>query len=357
MAPFTYILPIKRHAVDAEADAELTGYLHWLSSRCQLLIVDASPPAVFTSHANAWQSLGRHLGVADDLTGANGKVRGVLTALRHAEHERIVIADDDVRYDDIALRQAILALNDAHLVRPQNYFEPRPWHAVVDTGRSLLNRAMDGDWPGTLAVRRSAMTATQGYCGDVLFENLELERTITAAGGRAVVAREIYVRRLPPSTQHFLDQRVRQAYDEFARPMRLVTQLAILPFLLTAFVEKKFWAMALLVAATIVVAEIGRRRAAGARFFPLAASVLSPIWVIERAVCAWLALLTRVRHGGVRYAGRVLSTAATPVRVLRRRHDGAITSTSIGLNDPLLDSSAEQAVTPTIMSISARSSR
>ena len=84
---------------------------------------------------------------------------------------------------------------------------------------------------------------------------------------------------------------------------------------------------------------------------------MAPLWVAERAVTAWLAVATRVLRGGVSYAGTRIARAATPMRELRRRHAGAITSTSIGLNAPLFDSSAEHAVTPTTRSISARSSR
>ncbi len=352
---FSYILPIRQRA--AEGMGELGAYLRWLGARCELIIVDASPPAVFHAHAGEWRSFAVHVAVDADIACINGKVRGVLTGFRLASFERIVIADDDVRYDDSSLAQVVAALDNADVVRPQNYFDPMPWHAVIDTGRILLNRALDGDWPGTLAVRRSAIRATGGYSGDVLFENLELVRTIVAAGGTAAVARSVLVRRLPPTTAHFLDQRVRQAYDEFARPARLATQLAIVPAVVAALLTSHFAVCAGAVCAIIALAEFGRRRSGGRRVFPFAASALAPLWVIERGICAWLAVWRRVRHGGVAYAGRVVSAAATPLRDLRKRHAGAITSTSIGLNEPLFDSSAEHAVTPTIIGISARNSR
>jgi hypothetical protein len=284
----------------------------------------------------------------------NGKVRGVLTGLRLASHERIIIADDDVRYDHESLRGVIAALDGAEVVRPQNYFEPMPWHAVVDTGRILINRALDGDWPGTLGVRRSAMRATGGYSGDVLFENLELVQTVVAAGGRAVVARDVFVRRSPPTTEHFLSQRVRQAYDEWARPGRLLIQLLILPALLLGVLRLESGAIVAGALAVVLLAESGRWRAGGRRVFPVAASLAAPVWVIERGICAWLAVAARLLRGGVSYAGAIVSVAATPVAELRRRYAGSITSTSIGLNEPLFDSSAEQAVMPTMRSISAR---
>ena len=72
-----------------------------------------------------------------------------------------------------------------------------------------------------------------GYDGNVLFENLELVRVpckrpadgkcrvpICSCGG--------YRRRRAT----LLAPRIRQAYDEFARPVRLASALSVLPFLL-----------------------------------------------------------------------------------------------------------------------------
>src|SRR5215217_4010099 len=113
-----------------------------------------------------------------------GKVGGVLTGVRLASHECLVVADDDVRYDADSLARVVEGLRGADVVRPQNYFTPLPWHARWDTARMLLNRMTGGDWPGTLGVRRSVLRATNGYDGRVMFENLELVRTVLAAGGR-----------------------------------------------------------------------------------------------------------------------------------------------------------------------------
>ena len=137
----------------------------------------------------------------------------------------MVIADDDVRYDEVALERTVAALDEVELVRPQNYFAPLTWHARWDTARTLLNRVAGGvDFPGTLAVRRSALRGTDGYDGDVLFENLELIRTIEAAGGacsarptstsgaclrdRATSGRSGAVRRTTSSPDHGVSARI-----------------------------------------------------------------------------------------------------------------------------------------------------
>ena len=315
---FSYVLPLRSE--QSLADSELTPYLAWLAVRAETLVIDGSPTPVFEAHATAWGHMVRHVAPAPELTTPMGKVGGVLTGVRLASHDCLVIADDDVRYDDCSLAGVIGALQSADVVRPQNYFSPLPWHACWDTGRSLLNRLHGGDWPGTLGVRRSVLLRTGGYDGSAMFENLELVRTIVAAGGREVAPLDVYVARQPSSTRHFLSQRVRQAYDELARPRRLAWQLAVLPLTMASIVVAGWPALGAVTVSVALLAEAGRQRAGGARYFPVRASLLAPAWVAERAVCSWLALGSRVLFGGVRYRGTVLRHAATPLRVLRSRH-------------------------------------
>jgi hypothetical protein len=313
--PCTYILPIKRSS--PEDLSELTDYLSWVDDQvAQLIVVDGSPAPLFHTHHARWQAFD-HVAPAESRRTPNGKVWGVLTGLDLAREERIVIADDDIRYDRDSLRRTVALLDSADLVRPQNYFEPQPWHALWDTARTLLNRATGGDWPGTLAVQRSLLQRTNGYDGAALFENLELVRTVRAAGGEEAVPLDLYVRRVPPTSGHFLSQRVRQAYDEFARPLRLAWQLALLPLTVTFVLYRPAWLIACS-ALAIAIAEFGRRRDGGAAVFPAAASFFAPMWLMERMVCSWLALGMRLR-GGVPYGGGRLVRAATPLRALKTR--------------------------------------
>jgi hypothetical protein len=244
----------------------------------------------------------------------------VLTGITLASCSRVIIADDDVRYDAAALLEVQRRLEDADLVAPQNYFRPLPWHACLDTARTLMNRATGGDWPGTFGVRRALLLQTEGYDGNVLFENLELVRTVQAAGGHVVRPLDLFVRRLPPATGHFWSQRVRQAYDEFARPLRLLLWLSVMPLAgLLTWISGPSGLM-LPVAASVAIAEVGRHVGHGRRVFPFVASLVAPLWVIERALCSWVAVAARIVVGGVPYGGRVVTRAATAASVLRRRH-------------------------------------
>jgi hypothetical protein len=183
----------------------------------------------------------------------------------------------------------------------------------------LLNRAFGADYPGTLGLRRGIFERTGGYDGDVLFENLELMRTVDAAGGTSAAPLDLYVRRLPPTTSHFLGQRVRQAYDEFALPGRLVLWLTLLPAVGWTVATRSARAASVGLGLSIGLAELGRRRAGGARYFPAHTSLFAPAWLLERGLCAWIAVVQRVSRGGVAYRDGVLERAATPRRDLRQR--------------------------------------
>jgi hypothetical protein len=303
----SYVLPIKTtHVAD-----EITEYLDWLATRAEVIVVDGSDPTIFAEHHERWSSV-RHVEVDPVLRTPMGKVGGVLTGLRIASHRAVVIADDDVRYGDHELAAVEALLLRADVVRPQNFFSPCPWHARWDTARSLIARATGGDWPGTLGVNRDAVLGAGGYRGDVMFENLELVRTIAAAGGRIVDAPALFVERRPPTTRQFWQQRTRQAYDEFARPHRLVAALGLVPLVLVGGRR----AAAILAIASIATAEVGRRRHHGSTVFPPTAAMWAPLWVTERSITSWLALVARAR-GGIAYGGTRLARAATA------RADGA----------------------------------
>jgi hypothetical protein len=328
-ASVSYVLPL-RWAEPGPIE-ELSAYLRSIAGTVdEILVVDGSPPPVFAEHAAALSGIARHLAPHADLDCQMGKVNGVLTGVRECVGELVVLADDDVRYDPRALRRTLEALDGADLVRPQNYFDELPWHARWDSSRSLLNRVFTGDrtfpvgdFPGTLAVRRGTLLATGGYDGDALFENLELMRTVHAAGGRVVTPLDLFVPRRPPSTAHFFSQRVRQAYDDFAIPARLGAFLLLLPLAAHSLRRGRTRPLIAAAAGAILAAEVGRRRAGGRAHFPLSGSLLAPAWVLERSLCAWLAVAAKLR-GGVLYGGRRLGHSATPLRRLRRLHSGAL---------------------------------
>lgn len=307
----SYVLPLR---LPTPADPELTAYLLRLCDWMEVVVADGSPPEVYAAHEQAWGGRVTHVDVKS--VRLNGKVSGVIDALAIANHDHVVIADDDVRYDRAGLERLLGLLESADAVVPQNYFDPLPWHARWDTGRTLLNRGFGHDYAGTAAIRRTALPGGE-YCGAVLFENLEMLRTIRASGGVVRHEQSIYVRRLPPSASHFWRQRFRQAYDSFAQPGRFAVELAVLPLTLAAARSRRGRrTVALTAVAVVAAAEAGRRRDLGRSVFSRDAALWTPAWVAERAVCAWAAVGWRLR-GGVPYAGRRLKVAAHSERQLR----------------------------------------
>ena len=96
--------------------------------------------------------------------------------------------------------------------------------------------------------------------------------------------------------------------------------LLVLP-LIAIGVLNSSWKAALIAFLLIVsAAECGRRKGGADRFVPLAASLMAPLWVLERGVTAWLALGIRMCRGGIYYSGSRIRIAATPLRTLRREY-------------------------------------
>jgi hypothetical protein len=312
----SYLVPIRW--ADGAAREEMTAYLARLAPVvAETIVVDGSPGDVFAANGAAWgPHVTAHLPPDPARACLNGKVAGVLTAADLATTEALVIADDDVRYEPAQLVRIVELLANNELVRPQNYFDPLPWHARWDTARMLLNRSFGHDFPGTLAVRRSSLLVRGGYDGDVLFENLELMRTIEARGGNIASPLDLYIRRLPPTFARFRGQRVRQAYDDFALPGRMALWLAIPPLVAASSTRRGRTLTFTLALGSVALAERGRRRAGGRNVFPLTASLMAPLWILERGACSWLALDQRVRRGGIAYAGSRIRRAATSKRTL-----------------------------------------
>lgn len=312
----SYLLPLRA----STPDPDLRDYVRWLSGTvADVVIIDASSSEVRTVHEGWWRGRVRHLPPDPARRCRNGKAWGVLTGLDHVRHDAIVIADDDVRWNRAGLRRVLSMLECAEVVAPANYYDPQPWQARYDTARVLVQRALGGDWPGTFALRRHSLAPLGGvYDGDVLFENIELTRTVAACGGRCLWPLDLFVARRPPTTGHLLGQRVRQAYDEFARPAHLMASLAVLPAVLAALAHRRPALPAIVVLAAVCAAWQGRRRDNGTQVYPPSSVALAPLWLLERSITMWIALAYRLR-GGIPYAGNRVPRAASTLAQLRRR--------------------------------------
>jgi len=297
------------------AEAEhLARYFQLLSDAgCEVLVVDGSPADVFTQHGDAWKRNCRHERVDPRFGYLNDKVNGIHTGVERARFEKIVLADDDVRYDAESLSAVLRLLDHFAVVRPQNFLEPLPWWACLEAARMLINRAVlpAADYPGTCAFRRGTMLEAGHYDGDVLFDNEEIIRHFASRGVTISYANDLFVRKRPPLFRKWLEQRVRQAYEDFGMRAKTALFAAILPALVLIFILCSWTGFALafsgVALASIFLAWSGRRIGNAARYFPLRCCCFAPLWVLERAFSTYGAFYFHLVRGGYPFGGRILS--------------------------------------------------
>src|SRR5919205_4370797 len=124
----TFILPIRRARVDESESASFADYFKLLrAAGCEVILVDGSPDSIFEAHEEAWRDLCRHVPPDPKYTYLNGKVNGVHTGVDLASCERIILADDDIRYAAADVQKMCGLLDEAEMVRPQNFIAPLPW--------------------------------------------------------------------------------------------------------------------------------------------------------------------------------------------------------------------------------------
>jgi glycosyltransferase involved in cell wall biosynthesis len=310
----TYLLPIRRVRADA-AEAEMFArYFRRLAGAgCEVIVVDGSPPEVFDAHARAWGGVSRHVPVNPRYKYLNGKVNGVHTGVDLASHERIVLADDDIRYtsDDIARACALLERHE--MVRPQNYLAPLPWWARTESARMLVNRGAlrAGDYPGTCAFRRSTCLRVGHYDGDVLFDNEEIVRHFALKGADVLCATDFFVLKRPPTFDKWLEQRPRQAYEDFVMRAKTLLFASLVPAALALALFAGGSALlafaAVITLASLLVALRGLLRDRAYGFFPAWTVLYAPLWVLERALSVYWAFYWRVRYGGYPFGSALLS--------------------------------------------------
>ena len=110
---FTYLLPFRRALFDKVEAATLNRYLEMIEeARCEVILIDGSPPEVFARNRSELSASCRHEPVDRRYGYLNDKVNGVHTGVALASFEKIILADDDIRYKTEQIAQ-ILQLLDA----------------------------------------------------------------------------------------------------------------------------------------------------------------------------------------------------------------------------------------------------
>ncbi|HUQ34304.1 MAG TPA: glycosyltransferase family 2 protein [Pyrinomonadaceae bacterium] len=327
----TYLLPIRRVRLNVEETEEFAAYFRALAREgCEVLVVDGSPTEVFDSHDQVWRDVCRHVRVDPKYKYLNGKVNGVHTGVDLAMSEKIVLADDDIRYTAEDVARACDLLERHEMVRPQNYLSPLPWWARMESARMLINRGVlrTGDYPGTCAFRRSTCLRVGHYDGDVLFDNEEIVRHFVLSGADVCYALDLFVHKRPPTFRKWIEQRPRQAYEDFVMRAKTFFFIALLPALIILSLFEGARSLLLIAcsiaACSLLLALRGLCRDRAYRFFPVYVILYAPVWVLERMLSTYWALYWRVTHGGYPFGDRLLSKGTgrawvAGARVQRRR--------------------------------------
>jgi hypothetical protein len=309
-----YVLPIRRTRFNPGDAASLRQYLETLKKAgCEVIVADGSAPEVFDQYAGILGTICRHVPVDRRFGYLNDKVNGIYTGIELASFDRIILADDDVRYSAANVRTIMRLLDHHEIVRPQNFLDPLPWWAKMEAARMLINRALlpTADYPATCAFRRGRMLAAGRYDGDVLFDNEEITRHLAQDGCTFAYANDLFVRKCPPTLRKWTEQRPRQAYEDFGMRLKTTLFLALLPLSLLiggrfriAGLAVFFLTVSLL---AILIAACGRARGKARRFFPGYCCFFAGLWVFERTLSTYWALYWYLTRGGYPFGGRILS--------------------------------------------------
>ncbi|MGZ8444880.1 MAG: glycosyltransferase [Candidatus Binatia bacterium] len=323
----SYLLPLLHVRADQDQIEDFAQYFRCLAAEgCEVIVVDGSTPEIFTKHNRVWSQICRHVAVDPKYTYLNGKVNGVHTGVDLASCENIILADDDIRYTADDLRNVCDLLCRYEMVRPQNYISPLPWWGRIETARMLINRGvlMTGDYPGTCAFRRSVYLRVGHYDGDVLFDNEEIVRHFRLNGASVCCALGTFILKRPPSFSKWLEQRPRQAFEDFDMRAKTLLFLALFPIaIMLGFFSGARGALQfffLVAVCALLLACRGLWRSKAYNYFPLDVILFAPLWVLERAASVYWALYWRVVYGGYPFGNRVLTKGTGRAWVAGRVH-------------------------------------
>lgn len=301
----TYVVALSPAAcgLDLRPFAE---YLSTLSvAGCEVIVLDSSEAA--DEHCRVLRWVARHIAVQEPID-------VVRTASQVASCDKIIVAGENVRYNVADLTE-LCAMLDAHeVVEAQDYLEPMPWWGGIDAGRMLVHRGIDPhpDRGATFAFRRTILRGLRGFDST---GSTDPVRVLALHGAEVVSAPELFVRRCPPRLGEWLRERPREAGLDFDVPAKSAFFLALIPMaiLLTLMGGGRLAiGYASAVAFASVVLAVRGRLGAGA-FFPLRACLFAPLWVLERSVSVYWALLQRMRGTAVEQPAAMATQGSTKV--------------------------------------------
>lgn len=275
---------------------QLAAYLSSVSvAGCEVIIVDDT--VAFDRHHRVLRWVARHVAALPRHRALTGAIDPIRCATDLASCEKIIVAHARVRYDDAGL-EAVCARLDAHeVVEPHDYSDPLPWWGSIDAGRILLHRGIEPlpDHGQTFAFRRNVIGGLRGIDAYDIPDDDPVRRLRTQ-GAEVCCATDLFIRNEPPMIGEWLHQRSRQAGDDFALPVKTAFFFALIP-LLALVATFGGLRMAGGYAGMIAIGSIAlavRGRIGATMFYPWRACLLAPLWVLERSLTVYWALLRKL---------------------------------------------------------------
>ena len=273
----TYLVVLQREFASTEELHDLAGYLSSLSiCDFDIAIIDTVPN---NENRRVLRWVGRYIAMKTP-------VDPVRAAFDVSSCEKVIVADAKIRYSQDGLDH-LCALLDLHeVVEPQDYFDPLPWWGGLEAGRTLLRRGIGplGQDGVTFGFRKRAVRGLRSI--ESAFVTDHPVRRLESHGAEVFSAMDIVVRRIPPSLERWLRDRPRQ-FDQPAIFFGVLPLALILAFLSGLHVAALY--VGVLGFCGLVLAIRGRIGAA--RFFPLRACFFAPVWLLERSISVYWALL------------------------------------------------------------------
>jgi hypothetical protein len=316
----TYLVVIERDREPADDLRDLASYLSTIAvAGCEVIVVDGSPSPIFESNRAVLRWVSRHIATRPRHRNFTGGIDTVRTAVDVSSCDKIIVADENVRYESNAI-ESICDLLDLHeVVEPQDYFEPLPWWSGIEAGRMLVHRGVEPlpDHGATFGIRKSSVRGLRGIDIVAWSNGEDAVRRLASQGAEVFSACDVFVRRLPPPLDHWLRDRPRQADGDFAMPLKTAFFFALLPL---AILMATFGGIKLaggyagaIAFASIVLAVRGRGGASS--FFPLRACLCAPLWVFERSVSVYWALFRKLQGSSTETTHPAVAEGAAGAKV------------------------------------------
>jgi hypothetical protein len=273
----TYLVVLTHEFASNEELHDLAGYLSSLSvCDFEIAIIDTVPS---DENRRVLRWVGRYIALKTS-------VDPVRAAFDVASCEKVIVADAKTRYSHDGLDHLCAMLDLHEVVAPQDYLDPLPWWGALESGRMLLLRGLgslseDGV---TFGFRKRAVRGLRSIDKAIVTDHPV--RRLESRGAEVFSAMDIFARRIPPALDRWFRDRPRQ-FDQPAIFFGVLPLALILAFLSGVHAAALY--LGVLGFCGLVIAIRGRIGAA--QFFPLRACFFAPVWLLERSISVYGALL------------------------------------------------------------------